>query len=65
MAADIAAFAARARNNLEAFERRTIALEGRRCAAVAIVVSPARGRATYILTRRALTMRRNAGNSIW
>ncbi|MDZ4777057.1 MAG: CoA pyrophosphatase [Alphaproteobacteria bacterium] len=62
MAADIAAFAARARMNLDALERRVIALDGRRCAAVAIVVSPARGRATYVLTRRALTMRRNAGN---
>ncbi len=62
MADDIGAFAARARAHFAAFERRAIAAEGRRRAAVAIVVSPARGRATYLLTRRALTMRRNAGN---
>lgn len=62
MPVDIAAFAARAARNLEAFERRAIPPDGRRRAAVAIVLSPARGRITYVLTRRALTMRRNAGN---
>lgn len=62
MADDIGAFAAKARAHFATFERRTIAPEGRRCAAVAIVLSPARGRVTYLLTRRALTMRRNAGN---
>jgi 8-oxo-dGTP pyrophosphatase MutT (NUDIX family) len=62
MSGEIGAFAARARAHFTAFERRVIAREGRRQAAVAIVVSPARGRATYLLTRRALTMRRNAGN---
>ena len=62
MADDIGAFAARARAHFAAFERRAIAPEGRRRAAVAIVTSPARGRVTYLLTRRSLTMRRNAGN---
>lgn len=62
MADDIAAFAAQARAHFGTFQRRAIAPEGRRCAAVAIVLSPARGRVTYLLTRRALTMRRNAGN---
>lgn len=61
-AGDIAAFRARAASNLSAFDRREIAPDGRRRAAVAIVVSPLRGRITYVLTRRALTMRRNAGN---
>jgi 8-oxo-dGTP pyrophosphatase MutT (NUDIX family) len=59
---DIAAFRTRAVAHFATFQRRKIAPEGRRRAAVAIVVSPARGRATYLLTRRALTMRRNAGN---
>ena len=48
--------------NLAAFDRREIAADGRRLAAVAIVVSPYRKRPTYLLTRRALTLRRNAGN---
>lgn len=53
---------ARMAANLASFERREIAPEGLRPAAVAIVVSPHRRRPTYLLTRRALTMRRNAGN---
>lgn len=48
--------------NLAAFERRALSDEGLRLAAVAIVISPLRGKPTFILTRRALTMRRNAGN---
>ena len=48
--------------NLEGFDRREIAPANRRLAAVAIVVSPYRRAPTFILTRRALTMRRNAGN---
>lgn len=48
--------------NLASFERRGIEPEGRRLAAVAIVVSPHRRRPTFLLTRRALTLRRNAGN---
>ncbi len=53
---------ARIAANLDAFERREIAPEARRLAAVAIVVSPHRRRPTFLLTRRALTLRRNAGN---
>jgi len=48
--------------NLAAFERREIDAAGMRTAAVAIVISPHRKRPTYLLTRRALTLRRNAGN---
>lgn len=48
--------------NLAGFPRREIAPDGLRLAAVAIVVSPYRRAPTFILTRRALTMRRNAGN---
>lgn len=48
--------------NLASFERRTIEAADRRLAAVAIVVSPHRRRPTFLLTRRALTLRRNAGN---
>ncbi|WP_293677740.1 CoA pyrophosphatase [uncultured Phenylobacterium sp.] len=48
--------------NLAAFERREATSEGRRLAAVAIVVSPYRSKATFLLTRRAMTLRRNAGN---
>ncbi len=52
---------ARIAANLAAFPRREIAHAGR-TAAVALVISPHQGRPTFILTRRALTMRRNAGN---
>lgn len=48
--------------NLAEFPRREIAPDGLRLAAVAIVISPFRRAPTFILTRRALTMRRNAGN---
>jgi 8-oxo-dGTP pyrophosphatase MutT (NUDIX family) len=48
--------------NLSGFPRREIAADGLRLAAVAVVVSPHKGRPTFLLTRRALTMRRNAGN---
>ena len=53
---------ARMAANLAAFARREIALGELRPAAVAIVVSPHRRRPTFLLTRRALTLRRNAGN---
>jgi 8-oxo-dGTP pyrophosphatase MutT (NUDIX family) len=53
---------ARISANLAAFERREIDGEGLRRAAVAILISPFRGRPTFVLTRRSLTMRRNAGN---
>lgn len=48
--------------NLAAFPRRPIARDDLRRAAVAILISPWRGRPTYALTRRGLTMRRGAGN---
>jgi 8-oxo-dGTP pyrophosphatase MutT (NUDIX family) len=48
--------------NLTAFPRIAIDAAGRRRAAVGIVLSPLDGRLTYLLTRRALTMRRGAGN---
>jgi 8-oxo-dGTP pyrophosphatase MutT (NUDIX family) len=48
--------------NLVDFPRREIAPDGLRLAAVAVVVSPHKGKPTFLLTRRALTMRRNAGN---
>lgn len=50
------------RQRLGDFERQSLPHEGLRRAAVAIVLSPRRGRLTYLLTRRALTMRRAAGN---
>jgi len=53
---------ARMAANLAGFARREIELAGLRPAAVAIVVSPHRKRPTFLLTRRALTLRRNAGN---
>ena len=52
---------ARMAANLAAFPRREIDPQGLRLAAVAIVVSPHRKKPTFLLTRRALTMRRNAG----
>lgn len=48
--------------NLAAFPRIAMDTAHYRRAAVAILVSPFRGRQTYVLTRRALTMRRGAGN---
>ena len=48
--------------NLAAFPRRALDPTGRRRAAVAIVLSAQEGELTYLLTRRALTMRRGAGN---
>lgn len=53
---------ARMAANMAGFERREIDPQGLRAAAVAILVSPHRKRRTFVLTRRALTMRRNAGN---
>jgi 8-oxo-dGTP pyrophosphatase MutT (NUDIX family) len=49
--------------NLASFDR--VAVEfapDHRRAAVAIMLSPVEGRPTYVLTRRALTLRRGAGN---
>ena len=48
--------------NLADFPRIGLDTTGYRRAAVAIVLSLRRGKLTYILTRRALTMRRGAGN---
>jgi 8-oxo-dGTP pyrophosphatase MutT (NUDIX family) len=48
--------------HLATFERIAIPHEGRRRAAVAIVVSPTAKGPAYLLTRRALHMRRGAGN---
>lgn len=53
---------ARITGNLAAFERVAIDPTGRRRAAVAIVLSPGAGGPTYLLTRRAMHLRRNAGN---
>ena len=47
---------------LARFPRETLDLADRRPAAVAIVLSVRRGRLTYILTRRGMSMRRGAGN---
>jgi 8-oxo-dGTP pyrophosphatase MutT (NUDIX family) len=48
--------------NLAAFPRIALPPEDRRRAAVAILLSPVDGAPTFALTRRALTMRRGAGN---
>ena len=56
-----AALRARAAGHLAGFERRAAALEGRRAAAVAIVLLPDDdGRACFLLTRRAATLRPHA-----
>ena len=55
------AFRARARAHLSAFERRPIALDGRRPAAVALALLPdAEQRACFVLTRRAASLRSHA-----
>jgi len=48
--------------NFAGFPRIALDLESRRAAAVAIVLSPLAGKATFVITRRALTLRRGAGN---
>ncbi len=49
--------------NLATFSRQVIDPEGHRRAAVAVLISPlADGRPSFALTRRAMTMRRGAGN---
>jgi 8-oxo-dGTP pyrophosphatase MutT (NUDIX family) len=57
-----AALFARARANLDRFERRSIAPDGRRPAAVALVLLPDDlGRSCFLITRRAKTLRDHAG----
>lgn len=55
-------FLAQARANLEAFERRAVPVESRKAAAVAIVLVPDdEGRACFLLTKRAPTLRAHTG----
>ena len=57
-----AALFARARANLDRFERRSISPDGRHPAAVALVLLPDdEGRACFLITRRAKTLRAHAG----
>ena len=52
----------RARANLAAFDRRPAALEGRKAAAVAVVLLPDdEGRGCFLLTKRARTLRAHTG----
>jgi 8-oxo-dGTP pyrophosphatase MutT (NUDIX family) len=56
------ALRARAERHLAAFERRAAPVDGRRAAAVALVLLPDReGQACFLLTRRAKTLRAHAG----
>jgi 8-oxo-dGTP pyrophosphatase MutT (NUDIX family) len=55
-------FGARARDHLRGFERRGAAVDGRRPAAVAVVLlADAAGQASFLLTRRAAALRAHAG----
>ena len=52
----------RARGNLAAFDRRAVAAEGRKAAAVAVVLLPDHeGRGCFLLTKRAPTLRAHKG----
>ena len=52
----------RARANLAAFDRRAVAVEGRKAAAVAVVLLPdGEGRGCFLLTKRAPTLRAHKG----
>ena len=52
----------RARANLAAFDRRAVAVEGRKAAAVALVLLPDHeGRGCFLLTKRAPTLRAHKG----
>jgi 8-oxo-dGTP pyrophosphatase MutT (NUDIX family) len=56
------ALRARAQGHLAAFERRAVPIYGRRAAAVALVLLPDdHGRACFLMTRRAKTLRAHAG----
>jgi 8-oxo-dGTP pyrophosphatase MutT (NUDIX family) len=53
---------ARARDHLSAFQRRSVVPDGRRPAAVGLVLLPdEQGRSCFLLTRRAKTLRNHAG----
>jgi len=55
-------FLAQARANLEGFERRAVPVDGRKAAAVAIVLVPDdEGRACFLLTKRAPALRAHTG----
>jgi 8-oxo-dGTP pyrophosphatase MutT (NUDIX family) len=55
-------FGARARAHLHGFDRRSVAVDGRRAAAVAVVVLPdPHGQASFLLTRRSSGLRAHAG----
>jgi 8-oxo-dGTP pyrophosphatase MutT (NUDIX family) len=58
----VKALKARIAGNLARFERRAVEGPGFRRAAVAILLSPRQRETVYVLTRRALTLRRGAGN---
>jgi len=52
----------RARGNLAAFDRRAVAVEGRKAAAVAVVLLPNdEGRGCFLLTKRSPTLRAHTG----
>jgi 8-oxo-dGTP pyrophosphatase MutT (NUDIX family) len=53
---------ARIEGHLARFDRIALPTEGRRLAAVAIVLAPTETGPAFLLTRRALHLRRNAGN---
>jgi 8-oxo-dGTP pyrophosphatase MutT (NUDIX family) len=56
------ALLSRARSNLAAFERRAVAVDGRKAAAVALVLLPdEEGRGCFLLTKRARTLRAHTG----
>lgn len=62
MPAQLDALLARARANLSSFERQALPDDGRRRAAVAqVLLSDEEGRACFLITRRAATLRKHTG----